>query len=150
MIPKAIKECQKKLETESGGIKKEELLIKKIKFLKESIPFIERKDEIDALVGQQNKNKKSAGNDLPAMKAEMKKLSAEIDELKKGQGERVETTENYDKVLDRINEKRKKEREEKLKLQKSKDELRDEYFDGLLQFTKQSYLVQDINWMTDM
>jgi hypothetical protein len=40
MIPKAIKEQKKILETTSGGWKKEQEIIKRIKFLEESIPFI--------------------------------------------------------------------------------------------------------------
>lgn len=50
LIPKAIKQTQQTLETESGGWKKEQELIKRIAFLKASVPFIERKEEIDKII----------------------------------------------------------------------------------------------------
>ena len=40
--------------------------------------------------------------------------------------------------------------DEKDKLRKEKDELRDEYYGGLITFSKYKYLIQDIEWMTDM
>jgi len=40
MIPKALKEAKKELETQSGGWKKEQELIKRMKYLEESVQYI--------------------------------------------------------------------------------------------------------------
>jgi len=80
----------------------------------------------------------------------MKALGAEIDEQKKNQDVKHSNLEDCDKQLNRISEKRKQMWDEKDKLRKEKDELRDEYYGGLITFSKYKYLIQDIEWMTDM
>jgi chromosome segregation ATPase len=97
-----------------------------------------------------NAAKKKAGVDLPKIKDEMKKLQLEIDDLKKNQDVKMETKESFDKQLDGINERRKKMRDERDKLYKAKEELRDTYYGALILYSKQQYLLQDIAWMTQM
>lgn len=70
--------------------------------------------------------------------------------MKEGQTAKTETKETFDKQLDDINAKRKKLRDDRDKLYKQKEELRDTYYGSLITFTKQQYLLQDIAWMTDM
>ena len=77
-------------------------------------------------------------------------LQEEIDVLKKGQDAKTETKETFDKQLDGINEKRKKVRDDRDKLYKQKEELRDVYYGALIDYSKQQYLLQDIAWMTQM
>lgn len=95
-------------------------------------------------------SKKESGVDLPRIKTEMKKLQGEIDVLKEGQTAKTETKESFDKQLDDINALRKKLRDDRDKLYKQKEELRDAYYGSLIDFTKQQYLLQDITWMSDM
>ena len=57
------------------------------------------------------------------IKKKMKELQDEIDVLKKNQDVKTETKETFDKQLDGINERRKKVRDERDKLFKSKEEL---------------------------
>lgn len=94
--------------------------------------------------------KKESGVDLPRIKTEMKQLQGEIDVLKEGQSAKTETKETFDKQLDDINARRKKLRDDRDKLYKQKEELRDTYYGSLIDYTKQQYLLQDIDWMTDM
>jgi hypothetical protein len=70
--------------------------------------------------------------------------------LKEGQTAKTETKESFDKQLDDINALRKKLRDDRDKLYKQKEELRDAYYGSLIDFTKQQYLLQDITWMSDM
>ena len=67
--------------------------------------------------------KKKVSVDLPDIKKQMKQLQDEIDVLKKNQDVKTETKESFDKQLDGINERRKKMRDERDKLFKSKEEL---------------------------
>jgi chromosome segregation ATPase len=70
-----------------------------------------------------NAAKKKVSVDLPEIKKKMKELQDEIDVLKKNQDVKTETKETFDKQLDGINERRKKVRDERDKLFKSKEEL---------------------------
>ena len=70
--------------------------------------------------------------------------------MKKLQESKVCNLEECDKVLNKIVEKRKGLWEERDKLRKTKEELRDEYYGNLITFHKYKYLIQDIEWMTDM
>jgi len=54
-----------------------------MKKLKESIPFIEERDQIEDELNSYYKNKKTSKVDLPKILTELKKLQGEIDELKK-------------------------------------------------------------------
>lgn len=55
--------------------------------------------------------------------------------------------EDFDKQLDRLSDKRKKERDERDKLFKMKDELKDAYYGAMIDYTKQQALIKDIVWM---
>lgn len=77
-------------------------------------------------------------------------MAAEIEELKKNQDTKITNLEECDKQLDRINEKRKSLITEKEKLRVQKEEFRNEYYGALITYQKYKYLVQDIEWMTDM
>ena len=54
MIPKALKEAKKELETQSGGWKKEQELIRRMKFLEESVEHIKKKDMLEEKIRRQN------------------------------------------------------------------------------------------------
>ena len=54
-----------------------------MKFLEESVKFIEQKDELEAKIRDQNNLKKAVAKDLPKILGEIKTLKEEIDELKK-------------------------------------------------------------------
>jgi len=149
-IPKAIKECQKELETTSGGLKKEADLIQRMKILKESIPHIEKRDVIDEKIDEQYKLNKEAKKGLPEILKESKALQAQIDIIKKGQEEKTEALNTFDVQLNRISDKRKQDWDSKDKLRKQKDELNDEYYGSLILYSKYQYLLSDIKWMTDM
>lgn len=97
-----------------------------------------------------NAAKKKAAVDLPSVKSQMKQLQDEIDVLKKNQDVKTETKETFDKQLDGINERRKKVRDERDKLFKSKEELQNTYYGALIDYSKQQYLLQDITWMNTM
>ena len=47
LIPKGIKEAEKKLSTTSAGAKVEREIIQRIEFLKNSVEFIRKKEKID-------------------------------------------------------------------------------------------------------
>lgn len=80
----------------------------------------------------------------------MTALQAEIDAVKAEQSAKTESKENYDKQLDDINDRRKAIREKRDKLFKEKEALRDDYYGSLIQYQKQSQLIRDIEWMTQM
>jgi len=48
LVPKGQKEINKALETGSGNHKQEAMFIKELQFLKESMPYIKEKEEIQA------------------------------------------------------------------------------------------------------
>lgn len=150
LVPKGIKEQDKKLHTSSGGKVLEQKVIKQIEFLKNSVESIKKKEKVDVIINEQNAAKKKAGTGLQPIKAEMKQLQKEIDVIKSQQDAKHESKENFDKQLDEINERRKKLRDSRDKLYKEKEELRDNYYGALVVFQKQQYLIQDIAWMTDM
>lgn len=150
MIPKAIRDAEKAFQTSSGNYKKEQEFVRRIEYLKASIPCIKKKEEAEAKLKTMAIAKKEASVGLPAIKGEMKKLQEEIDVLKKNQDVKTETKETFDKQLDTINERRKKMRDERDKLFKQKEELRDTYYGSLINYSKQQYLLQDIDWMTQM
>lgn len=150
LVPKGIKEATKTFQTSSGNYKKEQEYLRRIEFLKASIPCIQKAKEADDKLRAMNTNKKKASVDLPQIKSEMKKLQDEIDVLKKNQDVKTETKESFEKQLDGINERRKKMREERDKLYKQKEELQNNYYGALIDYSKQQYLLQDITWMTNM
>lgn len=53
-------------------------------------------------------------------------------------------------MLDKINERRKKDRDERDRLYKQKYDLKDAYYGALIDYSKQQFLVKDIKWMTEM
>lgn len=68
-----------------------------MKFLEESVKFIEQKDELEAKIRDQNNLKKAVAKDLPKILGEIKTLKEEIDELKKLQDNKVSNLEDCDK-----------------------------------------------------
>ena len=150
-VPKGIKQAQKEYQTSSHiTTKMERDHIKRIEFLQNSVEFIHKRDEVNQKIDLANTAKKEAGTGLPQLKKEITKLQAEIEELKKTQNDKLECKESFDKQLDKINEKRKKERDEKDRLYKQKDDLRAVYYQALIDYTKQEYLLSDIKWMNEM
>jgi hypothetical protein len=59
----------------------------------------------------------------------------------------MELREDFDKQLDRLSDRRKKERDERDKHFKGKDELKDAYYGAMIDYTKQQALIKDIIWM---
>jgi uncharacterized coiled-coil DUF342 family protein len=123
LVPKGIKEATKTFQTASGNYKKEQEYLRRIEFLKASIPCIQKFKEADDKLKAMAAAKKKVSVDLPDIKKQMKQLQDEIDVLKKNQDVKTETKESFDKQLDGINERRKKMRDERDKLFKSKEEL---------------------------
>lgn len=134
LVPKGIKEAEKKLHTSTGGKNLEQTIIKRIQFLKDSIPHTKEKDKIDEMINVQMKAKKEANVGMPQIKIAMGILQRTIDELKKTGNQQQDERENFDKSLDDINEKRKKLRDTRDKLYKEKEELRDTYYGALIVF----------------
>ena len=149
-IPKAVKQTQKALETQTLDAKRERELLAKIKFLKASVEYIRERDVVDEQLKEQLDKKKKIGADLPAIKAAIKELSEVVDQQKKARDEKQENRETLEKELDKINERRKRARDDRDKLYKQKYELKDEYYGALITYSKQQFLIKDINWMTDM
>ena len=131
-------------------MQKERDHIKRLEFLESSVEFIKKRDVVNEKIDTINSAKKAFGTDLPGLKKEITKLQAEIEELKKTQNDKNETKETFDLQLDKINEKRKKERDEKDRHYKQKDDLRAVYYQAFIDYTKQEYLLSDITWMTEM
>lgn len=73
-----------------------------------------------------------------------------MDVQKKARDEKQENRESLEKELDKINERRKRARDERDKLYKQKYELKDEYYGALITYSKQQFLIKDINWMNEM
>jgi len=150
-VPKGIKQAKKEYQTSTDcTAQKEREHIKRLEFLESSVEFIKKRDVVNEKINAINGKKKDFGTGLPALKKEINKLQAEIEELKKTQNDKMECKETFDKQLDKINEKRKKERDEKDRFYKQKDDLRAVYYQALIDYTKQEYLLSDITWMTDM
>lgn len=138
------------LETQTLDAKKERELLVKIKFLEASVEYIRARDVIEDELRQQNTDRKKIGTDLPKIKKEIKELSEVVDKQKKAQEEKQESRETLDKELDKINERRKRARDDRDKLYKSKYEVKDEYYGALITYSKQQFLIKDINWMNEM
>ena len=117
-IPKAVKQTQKALETQTLDGKRERELLARIKFLKASAEFIREREVIDETLRQHNDEKKKIGADLPRIKKEIKELSEIVDQQKKARDEKQESRETLEKELDKINERRKRARDERDKLYK--------------------------------
>lgn len=127
--------------------KDEALLIRRKQFIKDSLPYIQEKDAIDAKIKIQNAKRREVGKDLSSIKAEIATTMKEVEEMRKTIEAKSEVREDFDKQLDKINEKRKKERDERDKLYKQKDQLQDAYYGDLIEFNKEQYLIKDIEWM---
>lgn len=117
-IPKAVKQTQKALETQTLDGKRERELLAKIKFLKASVEYIRERDVVDEQLRQHTTEKKKIGEDLPKIKKEIKELSEVVDQQKKARDEKQESRETLEKELDKINERRKRARDERDKLYK--------------------------------
>ena len=73
-----------------------------------------------------------------------------MDQQKKARDDKQESRETLEKELDKINERRKRARDDRDKLYKQKYELKDEYYGALITYSKQQFLIKDINWMNEM
>lgn len=87
-IPKAIKQTQKALETQTLDNKRERELIAKIKFIKASVEFIREREVVDEDLRVRNEEKKKIGVDLPKIKKEIKELSEVVEHQKKQRDEK--------------------------------------------------------------
>jgi len=114
------------------------------------VEYIEKRDKVTVKIDAIYTQKKELGKPLPKLIGTIKELQAEIEVLKATQTEKLESKETFDKQLDTINEKRKKDRDNRDKFYKSKDELRNTHYSALIEHTKQEYLLADIKWMTEM
>lgn len=132
LVPKGIKEQEKKLHTSTGGKAIEQKVIKQIEFLRASLEPIKKKEKLDAIINKQMAAKKEASVGLNPIKTEMKQLQKEIDVVKAQQTAKTESKETFDKQLDDINDKRKTLRDKRDKLFKEKEELRDNYYGSLV------------------
>jgi len=121
-----------------------------MKLLKESVPHIEKRDTIEDRIDEQAKHIKESRRPLPKILQEVNTLQAQIDAIKKGQEQRTDTLTSFDNQLNKISDKRKQDWDAKDKLRKQKDELNDEYYGALINYSKYQYLLSDIKWMTDM
>jgi len=129
---------------------KERELIQRMKILKESIPHIEKRDVVEEKIDEQYKLKKESSRALPKILQEIKSLQTQIDAIKKGQEQKTDTLTTFDNQLNKISDKRKQDWDGKDKLRKQKDELNDEYYGSLINYSKYQYLLSDIKWMSDM
>ena len=77
--------------------KKEAETIRRIQFLKDSIPHIEKRNELDKLIKEQNAKKREVGKDLGPIIEELKKLHDEIEILKKDINVQQTSREEFDK-----------------------------------------------------
>lgn len=121
-----------------------------MRILKESIPHIEKRDVIEEKIDEQYKLKKESARPLPKILQESKSLQAQIDGIKKGQEQKTDALTTFDNQLNKISDKRKQDWDAKDKLRKQKDELNDEYYGSLINYSKYQYLLSDIKWMSDM
>lgn len=74
LIPKALKAAEKNFQTTSGNYQKEQEYLRRVQFLKDSIPCIKKKDTAEAKLKSMSNAKKEAGVDLPKVKSEIKTL----------------------------------------------------------------------------
>ena len=147
LLEKGIRRLGKQLERQVHSSKDEQVLIRRKQFIKESLPYIQELGAIDAKIKIQNAKRKEAGKDLSSIKAEIATNMKEVEEMRKTIEAKSEVREDFDKQLDKINEKRKKERDERDKLYKQKDQLQDAYYSELIEFNKEQFLIKDIEWM---
>lgn len=77
----------------------------------------------------------------------MAQLQKEVDEARVTLDSKSELREDFDKQLDKLSDRRKKERDDRDKLFKSKDELKDAYYAAMIDWSKQQALIKDIEWM---
>lgn len=82
-IPKALKQAQKALETQTLDAGRERQLLAKIKFIKASAEFIREREAIDEKLRVRTEEKKKIGTDLPRIKKEIKELSEVVEQQKK-------------------------------------------------------------------
>ena len=98
-------------------------------------------------INAMNAGKKEHGKELGPIKAEVAQLQKEIDDARNTLDSKAELREDFDKQLDRLSDKRKKERDDRDKLFKMKDEVKDAYYATMIDYSKQQILIKDINWM---
>jgi hypothetical protein len=94
-----------------------------------------------------NAKKKAAGGELEPIRKELAKLQGEVDKGREVIEEKIVVREGYDEQLDRLQDKRKKEYDDRDKLFKQKDELKDAHYAALIAYSKQQSLIRDIEWM---
>lgn len=123
LIAKGLRRLAKQLERQVNSPKDEALLIRRKQFIKDSMPYILEKDAIDAKIKIQNAKRREVGKELSSIKAEIATIVKEVEEMRKTLDAKSEVRENFDTQLDKINEKRKKERDDRDKLYKQKDQL---------------------------
>ena len=136
LIPKAIRQTQKALETQTHDSKRERELLARIKFIKASAEFIREYEVVQEDLRVRNEEKKKIGIDLPGIKKEIKALSEIVDVQKKERDEKQESRDSIEKELDKINERRKRARDDRDKLYQSKYEHKDEYYGALISYQK--------------
>ena len=113
------------------------------------MPSIEAKTVIENKLKKMFNDKKTITKDLPAIIKESKALQIEVDELRKNKEVTVGNLEDLDKQLDKLSEKRKKDQEEIDVLRVTKNDLQDDYYSKMIEFTKYQYLVHDVKWMNE-
>jgi len=149
LIPRGLKEAERQF-TSTGNFKSERDYLRRVQYLKDSAEKIREREGVEARLKQVRERAAQAKVGLPELRQEIAVLKKQIDEVEKTKDEQLKTFDEYNKILDAVNAKRKKESEEREKLLKQKDELRDGYYGQLIAHLKQQRLIKDINWVNEV
>mmetsp|Transcript_25153 Transcript_25153/g.38965 ORF Transcript_25153/g.38965 Transcript_25153/m.38965 type:complete len:377 (-) Transcript_25153:1212-2342(-) len=104
LVPKGLKQAEKDL-YQNGD---ERAYQRRVKFLKDSVEYINQREKIEVKYKEAQANKKVISEGLPELKKALQKLSKEIDHLKSVQTNVKESKDNYSKELDKLREKKQK------------------------------------------
>lgn len=137
LIEKGIRKMTKAIGQQTQSKQNEAALIKRKEFIKASAPFIKRKEEIDTVLNAANSKKKEVSKPLRAINQEISDLNDEVAEMRKNLDAKASVREDFDKQIDKVKEKRKKDLDERDKLYKSKDALKDTYYGALIEYSKE-------------
>ena len=151
LLKRGIRDAEKKFFTETNANnKREQEFSRRVQFLKDSEPYIVQKNGFEAKLKEIDDERDKAQEGLPEIKKQLRAINLEIDAMKKIVNVKKETHESFSKELEAINVKRQKARDERDRLFKEKNEIRDKYYTDMIHFSKQQQLVHDIKWMTEM
>lgn len=146
-IKKTIEDMQKRYETTTLKPQEEKKMLADIKKMKDSIPQAERLLEIKPAMDALYDQKKGFNEQIAAFRNEIDSKSAEIDSVRKEQDDAREQRDDIKQQLDKISAEMDKVRNDLNGYYAQKDELREEFHKGKLEYEIEHDLIRHNEWI---